>query len=82
MGEKVVGLRDRAVPLANGAETAVIAKLEDILEQARRGEIVAFAMAVVRPNLELGTLSSSPAGHRHLMTAGAAYLMHDLCEER
>lgn len=78
---KVVGLRDRTVPLPNGVEPDVVRKLEAILEEAKRGDIIAFAAGIVRRNLEIGTKSSSPSGHRHLLVASCAYLMHDLCEE-
>lgn len=80
MRDKIVGLHGRAAPLSNGAEPDVIGGLESLLNQARKGEIVAFAIAVIRPNLEVGTISRG-SGKRHLLLAGATYLMHDLAEE-
>jgi hypothetical protein len=81
MGE-VVGLGDRTPPAPDGTEPQVIALLEELLAEARRGEIVAFATAVIRPNREIGTRSSNPVGHRHLLIAGAVYLMSDLAQEK
>lgn len=80
MSEKVVGLRDRVVP-QGGAEPEVIEKLEELLAMAKRGEVIAFAMVALSPNLEILTSSRNPRGNRHLLVAGAAYLTHDLCEE-
>lgn len=78
---KVVGLHGYEPPIA-GAQVSVIEKLETLLAEARRGEITAFAMVAIRPNMEIGSISTRTKGYRHLMLAGAAYLMHDLCEEK
>lgn len=78
MTDNVVGLHGFEPPNPEGA-ASVIEKLEAILAEARRGEIVAFACAAIRPNGEIGTMSSQTRGYRHQMLAGAAYLMNDLC---
>ena len=55
----------------------VVAELELILEEAKRGEIASFAIMKVRPN---GTVSTffTPTVESHKMVAGCAYLQHDL----
>lgn len=80
MSEKVVGLRNRTVP-EGAAEPEVVEKIEELLAMAKRGEVIAFAMVLVSPNLEIMTSSRNPRGNRHLLVAGTAYLAHDLCEE-
>lgn len=76
---KVVGLRGgSAAPMGNGAEPDIIAVLERTLEQARRGELRAVGLVLVKGNLEIGTIARNPGGHRHLLVAGCSYLQHDL----
>ena len=77
----VVGLRGRAAPTGEGAEPEIVAELEWLLAQARAGDIIGFAAVVVRRNLEIGSVSRNPGGQRHLLVAGAAYLLGDLTRE-
>ena len=77
----VVGLRGRAAPTGEGAEPEIVAELEWLLEQARAGDIIGFAAVVVRRNLEIGSVSRNPGGQRHLLVAGAAYMLGDLTRE-
>lgn len=76
---KVIGMRGGAsAPLGNGAEPDIIAALEAALDQARRGELRAVGLVLVKGNLEIGTVARNPCGHRHLLVAGCSYLQHDL----
>ena len=78
MNDRVVGLRARTAPLSNGAEPEVIEALERLLEDARRGVIVAFAAVLVRPNSEIGTCIRNPCAKMHQLTAGTVYMQADL----
>ena len=78
---EVVGLRGRVAPTVEGSEPEIVAELEWLLEQARAGDIIGFAAVVVRRNLEIGSVSRDPGGKRHLLVAGAAYLLGDLTRE-
>jgi hypothetical protein len=73
---EVVGLHG-VTPLENGADPSVIEDLESILEMAKRGEVVAFAAVLVRPNKEIGTRSRGD-NCRHFLVAGCEYLKSDL----
>jgi hypothetical protein len=77
----VVGLRGRAAPTGEGAEPEIVAELEWLLAQARAGDVIALAAVIVRRNLEIGSVSRNPGGQRHLLVAGAAYLLGDLTSE-
>lgn len=74
----VVGLNGRAPPAPSGAEPDVIAALEELLEDARAGNISAVGVVMVRPNGEIGTRTRNPGRFRHQLVAGAAYLMNDI----
>lgn len=74
--DKVVALHG-ATPLENGADPSVIEDLENILSMAKRGEIVAFAAVLIRPNREIGTRSRGDHA-RHFLVAGCEYLKADL----
>ena len=77
----VVGLRGRAAPTGEGAEPEIVAELEWLLKEARAGDVIALAAVIVRRNLEIGSVSRNPGGQRHLLVAGAAYLLGDLTSE-
>ena len=77
----VVGLRGEKIPDSSGAIPDVVERLEGIIAEARRGEIISFAAVVIRPNMEIGTIASSISGKRHLLVAGTVYLQNDLAED-
>lgn len=61
--------------LDEGPSDSTIATLEDLLEQAKRGEIVALAYAGVRPNREV-FWSWCGEGNANLLMAGLTGLHH------
>ena len=67
---------------SNGAEPEVIKRLEEALDQARRGEIIAAAIVFARPNEDkcFGVSAPPHAGRRHL-AAACDYLKRDVIAE-
>jgi hypothetical protein len=77
---EVVSLRaDGVVPEVEG-EPDVIVMLEEWLERARRGEVLAVAVAGVKPNGDVTTSFNNPSRWHHHLTSGAAVLLHRLVE--
>jgi hypothetical protein len=63
----------------NGAEPRVIKILEDALNEARRGEIIAAAIVFARPKEEkCSGVSAAPGGDMHYLVAGCDYLKRDI----
>jgi hypothetical protein len=77
----VVGLRGRVAPTVEGSEPEIVAELEWLLAQARAGDVIALAAVIVRRDMTIGSVSRNPGGQRHLLVAGAAYLLGDLTRE-
>lgn len=61
----------------DGGYPEVVADLEAIVAQARRGEIQSFAILMMRPN---GTISTqfTPTIEAHKLVAGCEYMKHDM----
>lgn len=76
----IIGLHGSPL-LDNGANPDVVELLEDLLAEARRGEILAFAATVLSPNMALASRSPAIHQHRHMLVAGAWYLMRDMTSE-
>jgi undecaprenyl pyrophosphate synthase len=62
-------------------EPRVIKILEDFLDEARRGETVAGAIVLVRPNATICSVISAPHGGRHHLVAACEYLKQDIIAE-
>ena len=55
--------------------------LQDFLDEPQRGEIVAGAIVLVRPNGTICTAISAPQGGRHHLVAACNYLKRDIIAE-
>jgi hypothetical protein len=67
---------------ANGVEPKVIKILEEALNEARRGEIIAAAIVFARPNEDkCSGVSAAPAGDMHYLVAACDYLKRDIIAE-
>ena len=62
----------------NGVEPKVIKILEQALNEARRGEIIAAAIALVRPDATICSCVSAPYGGGNHLVAACNYLKQDL----
>ena len=62
-------------------EPGVIKILEDILDEARRGETIAGAIVLVRPNATVCSAISAPNGGRHHLIAACDYLKKEIIAE-
>jgi hypothetical protein len=66
----------------NGAEPKVIKILEEALNEARRGEIIAAAIVFARPNEDkCSGVSAAPGGDMHYLVAACDYLKRDIIAE-
>lgn len=74
MSDNVVKLKPEET-LPNEADPEIVAKLEELLELAKSGELRAIAYATVRPNNMLGTGWIGTAGTRYPV-AGAVGMLH------
>jgi hypothetical protein len=63
---RVVGLTGNPIVDESGAYTDIVNRLENFLEMAKRGEIIAFALAVVAPNNHILTASEDGAACEYL----------------
>jgi hypothetical protein len=61
----------------DGGYPEVVANLEAIVAQARRGEIQSFAILMVRPNGNIST-QFTPTIEAHKLVAGCEYMKHDM----
>jgi hypothetical protein len=59
-------------------DPVVIDILEQVLDEARRGEIIAAAIALVRPDTTIRSCVSGPYGGGHHLVAACNYLKQDL----
>jgi len=60
------------------ADVVVIDILEQVLDEARRGEIIAAAIALVRPDATICSCVSAPYGGGHHLVAACNYLKQDV----
>jgi hypothetical protein len=81
MSAKVLGLRREAIRASVRAEPGVIEILEDFLDKARRGETIAGAIVLVRPNATICSAISARHGGRHQLVAACNYLKQDIIAE-
>lgn len=81
MSAKVLGLSREAIRTSVRVEPDVIEILEDFLDQARRGESIAGAIVLVRPNETICSAISAPHGGRHHLVAACNYLKRDIIAE-
>ncbi len=81
MSAKVLSLSREAIRASVRVEPDVIEILEDFLDQARRGETIAGAIALVRPNGTICSAISAPHGGRHHLVAACNYLKQDIITE-
>lgn len=75
---KVVSFK--GTPIPGTAHPDVIEGLEKLLEEARRGEIVAFGYAVVRPSSQATGWRGGEDMNKFLLHSAAALLTHRLVE--
>jgi len=67
---------------SNGAEPELIKMLEEALDQARRGEIIAAAIVFARPNEDrCSGVSAPPRAGRRYLAAACDYLKRDVIAE-
>ena len=81
MSAKVLSLSRPAIQASVRVEPRVIEALEDLLDEARRGEIIAGAIVLVRPNATICSAISAPHGGRHHLIAACNYLKQDIIVE-
>jgi hypothetical protein len=63
----------------NGVEPEVIKILEEALNEARRGQIIAAAIVFARPNEnKCSGVSAAPGGDMHYLVAACDYLKRDI----
>jgi hypothetical protein len=75
---RVLSLRRQEVRASVRAEPGVIKMLQDFLVEARRGETIAGAIVLVRPNENLCSAISAPHGGMHHLVAACDYLKQDI----
>ena len=63
--------------IAGEVDAVVVEMLETYLEQAKRGEIVAFMACAVRPNGDTVNNWHSASGKGHQLSTGLLILQHD-----
>jgi ABC-type methionine transport system permease subunit len=78
MDGKIIGFRGQKVPTATGADPEIVQWLEDVLEQAKRGEIEALLAVTVHGNDFVRTQVINNRGRRHELAASVVYLIHDI----
>lgn len=78
---EVVALRGSAAVAQGQAEPDVVEVLEDYLERARRGELVAICLVGVNPVGNVVTSYRNPSNWMHHITSGAATLLYRLNAE-
>lgn len=75
---KVVTIDGRKPPTETGADPEVIEILEQYLDKARSGDILAIGILSVHRNDHVFTVSRG-RNKRHVLIACCEYLKHDLC---
>jgi hypothetical protein len=78
---KVLSLSREAIRASVRVEPDVIKILQDFLDEARRGETIAGAIVLVRPNATICSAISAPHGGRHHLVAACDYLKQDIIAE-
>ena len=78
---KVLSLSREGIRASVRVEPDVIKILEDFLDQARRGETIAGAIVLVRPNATICSAISAPHGGRRHLVAACNYLKQDIIAE-
>ena len=81
MSGKVLSLSRDGIRASVRVEPGVIKILEDFLDQARRGEAIAGAIVLVRPNATICSAISAPRRGRHHLVAACDYLKQDIIVE-
>jgi hypothetical protein len=65
-----------------GVDPKVIKILEEAVNEARRGEIIAAAIVFARPNEDkCSAVSAVPGGNMHYLVAACDYLKRDIIAE-
>jgi hypothetical protein len=77
----VLSLSRQAIRASVRVELSVIEILEDLLDEARRGETIAGAIVLVRPNGTTCSAICAPHGGRHHLVAACNYLKRDIIAE-
>jgi len=75
---EVLNLNRERIRAPIRAEPDVIEILEEFLNEARRGEIIAGAIVLVRPNATTCSAISAPYGGRHYLVAACNYLKQEI----
>ncbi len=75
---EVMSLNRERIRSSIRADPVVIDILEQVLDEARRGEIVAAAIALVRPDATICSCVSAPYGGGHHLVAACNYLKRDV----
>jgi len=78
---KVLRLSREGIRASVRVEPGVIKILEDFLDEARCGEIIAGAIVLVRKNATICSAISAPHGGRHHLVAACDYLKQDIIAE-
>jgi len=78
---KVLRLSREGIRASVRVEPSVIKILEDFLDEARCGEIIAGAIVLVRKNATMCSAISAPHGGRHHLVAACNYLKQDIIAE-
>ena len=81
MSAEVLSLSREGIRASVRVEPEVIKSLENFLDEARRGETIAGAIVLVRPNVTICTAISAPNGGRHHLVAACNYLKQDIIAE-
>jgi hypothetical protein len=78
---KVLSLSREGIRASVRVEPSVIKILEDFLDEARRGETIAGAIVLLRPNATICSAISAPNGGLHHLVAACNYLKQDIIAE-
>jgi hypothetical protein len=81
LGGNVLSLSREGIQAPVRVEPGVIKILQDFLNEARRGEITAGAIVLVRHNATICAAISAPHGGRHHLVAACDYLKQDIIAE-
>ena len=75
---EVLSLNRKRIRASNRADPVLIDILEQALDEARRGEIIAAAIALVRPGTTICFSVSGPNSAGHHLVAACNYLKQDI----
>jgi hypothetical protein len=81
MSGKTLTLDREGIRPSVRVEPGVIEILEDLLDEARRGETIAGAIVLVRSDETICSAISAPHGGRHHLVAACDYLKQDIIAE-